>query len=144
MPNSHQRTAKDRGCQLYQLGDVLSKDSICHRPAGSGASSVYLPEDPETLNRDIARAAMKLFRRSHKMLLANRISDDSLDAAIEEGLEARPPCRFEVLVDQSAPHVHLVLDIAHNEAAVATLVAKVKSKYSGCPIRYHFSIHIYL
>lgn len=77
---------------------------------------------------------------------------------IEEGLSARPSCRFEVLKqivavelpvtedgkaierdDQSTAvevEVEVVLDIAHNEDAMIALVSKVQGLYPNRVTRY--------
>lgn len=73
---------------------------------------------------------------------------------LRDALAARPPCRFEVFErlvplqagssadSQRRARVHVVLDIAHNPAAVTALVEKVKLAYPDTPLRYVVFCHI--
>lgn len=53
------------------------------------------------------------------------------EAAIEKGLEASLPCRFEEVIQDGVP---IVLDVAHNPSALSRLFEKVRSRYPGYSI----------
>lgn len=73
-----------------------------------------------------------LQRRYHliNQALANLSSDDMTDS-----LQIRPPCRFEkyevkrVDTSSKAKCVDVILDIAHNEGAIVSLMEKLKYSY---------------
>jgi len=98
--------------------------------------------DIDDLNVDISRAALMLLRNTEniKGALISGVSSSNCFSRlfspktlphIEAALACRPPCRFQrILVGDD---IEVILDIAHNEEAIAALVAKINATYgSGC------------
>lgn len=88
---------------------AMQKQALLHRV--EGAFSNYYEE-----NNAIAKAAMKLLNLPH--------------SAIAEGLQATPPCRFEII--QQQPPV--ICDVAHNPDGLAALFTNVHSHFPHQPI----------
>ena len=57
------------------------------------------------------------------------------EAAIEQAMTARPPCRYERLTLPTRPALSVILDVGHNPAAFARLIAAVKVDYPSHRIR---------
>lgn len=169
--------ASSRNAKLYELADVLHPAEITHNMllSSCGALSTIdshslsafpVPSNPEHLNNDLSRAAVKLFYKKYCSTLFKSLSEQELDVAIDHGLKDRPPCRFEMFelqfTDKNAdctlweqnqswvpvrigpeevaqncrsPKVYVLFDIAHNEAAIRTLVAKVKMQLPNSHLR---------
>jgi len=90
--------------------------------------------DYDLQNAQIARAALKLLE-STKKYSKNTIS--LTDEIIEEGIMHRPPCRFEEIKVETEndgtnnQNVLVILDVAHNPAAMVHLVSKLEHTYPG-------------
>jgi dihydrofolate synthase / folylpolyglutamate synthase len=80
----------------------------------------------EMENRLIAQESLKMLAQSFELT----------PKVIEEGLNGRQPCRFEVI--HSSPP--MILDVAHNPDGLAHLFKAVKSKFSKLPIRVLFGL----
>ena len=57
------------------------------------------------------------------------------EAIIERAMTARPPCRYERLTLPTTPPLPVILDVGHNPAAFARLVAAVRADYPSERIR---------
>ncbi len=107
--------------------------------------------DIDDLNVDIAKAALKIIQGSKNIyceLYQNKLANFwKFDLSkLENSLIKRPPCRFEVIeygINTKLPGVgdkqtvKVVLDIAHNEDAVSTLINKLKLKFPNEKFRYY-------
>lgn len=141
-----QRIAESHGTPLYQLGHIL--------PGYKHDAAQWVGADPEEINRNIARATALLFKSHYFLTPMSDLSDEDFEIAVKEGLEARPPCRFEIFKVQTrrpgnamkvikilpneivTANAQLVLfDIAHNEAAISAMVLKLKERFAGWNIR---------
>jgi dihydrofolate synthase/folylpolyglutamate synthase len=80
----------------------------------------------EMENRLIAQESLKMLAQSFELT----------PKVIEEGLNGRQPCRFEV-VNESPP---MILDVAHNPDGLAHLFDAVKSEFPKFPIRVLFGL----
>ena len=100
----------------------------------SSVPGVFIPDDPDKLNSDIARAGIELLFRRYSASLFHNISRESLNKAYS-GLRSRPPCRFEVVCVSGFPGIRVVLDIAHNEAAITTLMSKLNTEFPSAKKR---------
>lgn len=97
-------------------------------------------QDIDDLNVDISRAALMLLRNTEyiKGALVSGVSTSNCFSRlfspqtlphIEAALACRPPCRFQrILVGDD---LEVILDIAHNEEAIATLVAKINATFGS-------------
>lgn len=111
---------------------------------------------PETLNQQIARAALALFKAQPGAGLLSTVSDEAFSAAVCAGVLARPPCRFElfgvtsgsggtesgicaskVYPDRDTGNIEqlVLFDIAHNEAAIEAMARKVQLDFADREIR---------
>lgn len=133
------------GAPFYTLSDVLQAGERTYKDPAHDADFA----DIDNLNTDISRAALRLLRRSSSSPVAGGSSSSSklakLAAAlaapgIEDGLQMRPPCRFEVFPQTAvlggttgSVRVDAVLDIAHNEDAMVALARKVSGLYPSPP-----------
>jgi folylpolyglutamate synthase/dihydropteroate synthase len=127
---------------LHVLADLLP-DADSNQP------------DKDLLCRDIATASLMLLRqRGGVFARLPALPSAAATSQLRDALAARPPCRFEVFErllplhvgssadQQRRARVHVVLDIAHNPAAVAALVEKVKHAYPNTPLRYALLCHV--
>lgn len=55
--------------------------------------------------------------------------------AIENGLQAIPPCRLQLIMQPSALFP-VILDVAHNPDGIAHLLASIRLKYPHAPLRF--------
>ncbi len=78
-------------------------------------------DDPEEEARAIAEEAIDLLRTEGGYFTLEWID-------VEEALRAQPPCRFEEVEG-------VILDVAHNPAALEKLFQKVKREFPDKPIR---------
>lgn len=141
---------------MYRLHNVLSTIDATATDLGQRT------QDPEFLNRQIAQAAVTLFRHRYEKSLFSDVDTAAYDAAVRKGLLARPPCRYELYRVQQGTgqqassdsavnytseklspdeipdgsEALVLFDIAHNEAAIQALARKLKSGYSDRNIRY--------
>ena len=135
---------------------LLSGMQVSNLSAGASAvgDSKLLPGD--TTTRNLPPQSAPSDQRAPLTALAAAIPQE-LDRSPEllAALEARPPCRFEVLrrevmparepltlqygqmtgQGQSPCRVDVVLDIAHNPDAVSTLSDTVRRRYPNIPVR---------
>jgi dihydrofolate synthase / folylpolyglutamate synthase len=76
-------------------------------------------------NQQIAKASLELLKKSHPAIMT-----DLTPEIIQEATSVRPPCRFEVV---TKGHTTVILDVAHNPPAMATLVRKLETTFpSAC------------
>ncbi len=109
---------------------------------------------PDILNTKLALAGLTLLK---KFSLNNMVSEELSYRTFEifsklpienkefcDSLWVRPPCRWEIFKlpvnaseHSSVPHseIEVILDIAHNPAAVSALVRKVVRNYTGRRVR---------
>jgi dihydrofolate synthase/folylpolyglutamate synthase len=80
----------------------------------------------EEENQLIAKAALDNLSAHFKLT----------EAAILQGLETRPPCRFEIF---SGP-CPIILDVAHNPDGLLHLFQAVKQRYGNAPLRILFGL----
>jgi folylpolyglutamate synthase/dihydropteroate synthase len=95
--------------------------------------------DTDCLNTDIAKAALKIIKESN-ILLSEKI--DLENENLQKALLKRPICRFEEFdivkkSDKSRTQVKVILDMAHNIAAIKALAQRVRSFYPSSKIRYN-------
>jgi dihydrofolate synthase/folylpolyglutamate synthase len=145
--------AKRVGAPFYTLSDVLQPTERTYTEPNRDADFA----DIDNLNTDISRAALRLLRRSSSSSISSSAvaagsssgaSTDKLAKlaaalavpGMEDGLQKRPPCRFEVFPQtlalggpQSPLRVDAILDIAHNEDAMVALARKVAGLYPSPP-----------
>lgn len=124
-----------------------------------------LPDDAEKLNIDIARASLRLFHRRFGQSLLSHVDSSRWECQVSKAVVTRPPCRFEAYRitvasaaaasggqgpdDWSAHKLveteegggltgdrYVVLDIAHNEAALLALSKKIQKEFPNHEIRY--------
>ncbi len=139
------------GANFYTLDDLLLPSERRYEwidetlSSDSARASHNVLRDIDDLNYDIAHAALKLLKRQ-KSTVFDRLNDSQLN--FEKALKTRPACRFEVFPQtvtssSSSGHgsvqVDVVLDIAHNEAAISTLSNKAQLLYRHVPTRYESS-----
>jgi folylpolyglutamate synthase/dihydropteroate synthase len=129
-----QAEARRHDASLHVLSDLLLETHRHHA-------------DKDLLCRDIAVASLMLLRQRGGVFARLPDLPAAATSQLRDALASRPPCRFEVFerlvplqgkasANQRTARVHVVLDIAHNPAAVAALVEKVKLAYPDTPIRY--------
>lgn len=102
--------------------------------------------DVEALNKDISKSILRVLQQGpltisnsdvQKYISRINLSDNELAVALSQ----RPSCRFQVLdkavtsLSGEKRNVTVVLDIAHNEAAIAAFAEKVKATYQNTNIR---------
>jgi folylpolyglutamate synthase/dihydropteroate synthase len=95
--------------------------------------------DTDCLNTDIAKAALKIIKESTNVL-SEKI--DLENGNLHTALLKRPLCRFEEFdviqkSDKSKTQVKVILDMAHNIAAIKALTQRVHSFYPSSKIRYN-------
>lgn len=125
------------GAIFHTLDDVLSPSERRYPLSLQDTGDA----DIDDLNHDIALAALRLLQRpkpagSRSSSVFSRLNNPSIDYT--RALRTRPMCRFEVFAQKSAASgkkVDVVLDIAHNEDALKTLVGKVKLVYPDTPVK---------
>ena len=101
--------------------------------------------DADQLNQHITRAVIKLLKdptisscRDISSVLSRIQTNEEL---LVKSLQVRPPCRFEIIqkliIDAKGTprNVTVILDIAHNKDAIASLVRKVKKQYPLSNVR---------
>jgi dihydrofolate synthase/folylpolyglutamate synthase len=81
----------------------------------------HLDYDKE--NQDTAQAALRLLQGRFPLS----------DIEIEQGLQARPPCRFEPTLYRGK---EVILDVAHNPHGIQRLIERLRDRYPNQP--YHF------
>lgn len=126
--------AKRVGATCFTIDDVLFHNERRYKGQGGPGSSSG-SQDKDLLCADTAAAALTLLRQQGGIF--SRLPARPASAPeLAEALKARPPCRFEVFPQQGASRqVDVVLDIAHNPAAVAAVAAKVRLHYPAQPVR---------
>jgi len=84
--------------------------------------SHFAGEDYDRENQEIARLALET------------ISEDFPieKSALAEGLQVRPPCRFEPYLREKV----VILDVAHNPQGFARLIDRLKVSYPGASYRF--------
>ena len=110
----------------------------CAQKAGAGP--YYLPDDVledapdnevtdyDLENQRTARATLTLSKREFPNLL-QQLSDEEMEA----GTSVRPPCRFEIV---ELGDLTVILDVAHNPAAMEYLVSKLQTTYPERKFRF--------
>jgi dihydrofolate synthase/folylpolyglutamate synthase len=126
-----QQRALEVGAPFYTVQTVLPEEDRTYRRAKvDRISGSVVNEDIDDLNIDISRAALKLLQQHGPPVFGQLFpsnSRNSVATQIEAGLSSRPPCRYQLL---SPPgDVDVILDIAHNEDAIAALVGKLRTHY---------------
>jgi folylpolyglutamate synthase/dihydropteroate synthase len=138
----HQRQALAKGAKFLTIESILKQSE---RESIAAADGSIL--DVEALNKDITRSILRVLEQEN----SKRAPNDKIRASfsrfklsapdLAKALATRPPCRFQVIeknVSSSSgteEPVTVVLDIAHNEAAIVAFAAKVKSTYPGKTVR---------
>ena len=144
--------AKKVGSNLFSMLDVLAPHERMFKAAPTLTNTNKV--DIDELNIDIARAAIRLLQRQGQL----KIGDGNAKGWEEETriLRVRPPCRFQLFrvqchgdsflvlppslgigsEDDPPGLVDVILDVAHNAAAISSLVAKVNAHYPNSPVRY--------
>lgn len=121
-------------------------------PVGSGTGTGDMLFNTDDVNKDISCAVLKLLfpstTKAHQRISCN----------LTRGLQVRPPCRFEEFFSPSLDNlavmrreedrcgnvtsntsVRVILDIAHNVAAIRALALKLRSIFVDHKFRYVFS-----
>lgn len=98
---------------FYDCNDVLGNDKTDN-----------LTVDYDAENSRIAKAALTLLEST--VLTEKHITQRT----IEEGVKARPPCRFEEInIKTNNKSITAILDVAHNPQALEQLFSKIQRKY---------------
>lgn len=109
------------------LGDDI--EAIAKEKAG-----IIKPNVPVIIGPTVPEHIIQAFTSNYKCTIEddnNAIARDGLEKlgikkdAIQAGLKEQPPCRYET------PIPGVILDVAHNPAALERLFAKVKQDYPG-------------
>lgn len=114
-------------------------------------SSLSINSHSEVTNIRLTNDIVNFLRRENTFFLPNEI--------VQKSLVSRPSCRFQILqmskiagkiqlvseydselLNNCDSKLEIVLDIAHNEAAVTNFIQIVKKKYSSL----HWDIHMIL
>ena len=151
------------GARLNVVNDVLKEniDSFAKYPflkvyhekittlsSSPSSSSLNISSDelvePDVLCEDLALAALTLLPDENSIFSC--LSDEKLASAIVSAASQRPPCRWELLNvpvirgDGSESSVTVVLDVAHNPAAVSALSKRIKRDFQGRVIRILYGV----
>lgn len=94
--------------------------------------------DTEAINQDIARYALNLLRQKK----SNNHTLEKLESpSVEPGLFASLPCRFEHIscdvksTEFGSRNIPIILDMAHNEGGMQSLVWKLHHYYPAKKFR---------
>lgn len=129
--------ADQRGAKLHTLAEAYTKFSI---PKGEdeGQKTADLI-DTDGLNAEISLAALHLLRAQQGSACASLDLGNGIVANILKN--SRPPCRWERFLlpvmrrDSLQVQVEVVLDVGHNQAAVAALMKRIKRDFSSRKVR---------
>lgn len=120
----------------FWLSADLSAGDSAH-----GVSSIPMV-DTDALNANLALLALHLLQKYRPDAFPESRLDLS-SPATAQGLDARPPCRWEehtYLDPASGAEVEVVLDMGHNPAALAALARRIAYKFPGRPVRYFIAV----
>lgn len=138
-----QALASKVGAPFYTVNDVVAPALRRYSPSSKDLSV-------DDLNADIAHAAILLLQRNPPNSSKRKTPFVFTQSAINDGLSARPTCRFEVVQlhapgpcstsqsFKSTAEGVAILDIAHNPDAMAALATRIRSVYPTDTLRWGF------
>lgn len=110
------------------------------------APLVQVPADPSfdedynAENTAIARAACEQLNALHDLAGVSELSVDLGSRRVQAALEMRPPCRFQVFhmmrPNSGEKKVTIVLDVAHNPAAIQKLAELLHKRFPDKKLRF--------
>lgn len=143
--------AQERNAPYYVAFDVLQhtrEQSMATKSKIYSTSKTFAQDDNGAVasydedNSHVAEAAITLLQQ---LDVISTIPVDTLKACVS----VRPPCRFEMVTrtillnsdsgDVERSHgveVKVVLDVAHNPPALASLLSLLRSSFRGIPLRF--------
>lgn len=135
LPHVIEPIAKALGSPVIQVPPQTAATSSSSSSSSSGEDGATAYEDYDAENSAVAEAALGCLKTPKPL------EQDLLRRA----LRSRPPCRFEVLRCSVATSsssdkevlgkVTVVLDVAHNGAALERLFARLRHQFPGAPLR---------
>jgi len=112
--------AKANESEYFVSDHVLATNTTSHCNSSNGFYDYSSLLDFDLENSRIAQAAIQLLQQKHHPNVS--VSESEL----QKGISIRPPCRFEeITIQANNANVTVILDIAHNPAALKLLLSKL-------------------
>ena len=123
------------------VDEIVLRDVVAEVGGGDVVRVTGTFNTTEAENVAVAKAALAVIRAEREgkggelnAKVHERMGDWN-ESVIEQAMTARPPCRYERLTLPTTPPLPTILDVAHNPAAFARLIAAVQSDYPSHRIR---------
>eukprot|EP00941_MAST-03F_sp_MAST-3F-sp1_P006078 g6078.t1 len=121
---------------LQTHAKAMKSPFISVPPISSPNANASLLDDNEEKSFDFDLQNTEIARTLIKSAISNGLHFKSMQspmnvhsAAVNKGLNSRPPCRFEKVKTPLAPDIQVILDVAHNEDGMAALIRKIETDF---------------